>query len=398
MSDAALYSLGSLASAGINAAGNKKSQERAYNYTKQLNEQAREWQLMMWNLQNEYNLPANEVKRLLDAGINPALQFSNAGAGAAPVPSASSGGSVGSPSLSVPNLGVAASVAQSQQRVENETLVAKSQADLNEANADAARASAGLSDEQANYTKLNAEIIEATKDIVKEHKALSYRMDELAYALGLNKKTRDDIYTASFASENARRLEHMRLDNRLLERRYDLLQKQIDLAVATKKLTEQQAREVSLRADMLFCDRYFAEWSYNYAREFNKSIYGSSDSVNAGSEAFQNVIFVAKKNIANSVVRSQFNEAILSNDYGFEINHGRDYRFYQYEDLRRGANLKRVHQYTDVISSISQAASMAVSAGSSAAYRGAIVKSMNRTNRSFGFPGYGITPNYDFDF
>lgn len=39
---------------------------------------AREWQEKMWNLQNEYNLPVNQVARLKDAGINPNLAFGSA--------------------------------------------------------------------------------------------------------------------------------------------------------------------------------------------------------------------------------------------------------------------------------------------------------------------------------
>lgn len=39
---------------------------------------SREWQEKMWHLQNEYNLPVNQVARLKDAGINPNLAFGSA--------------------------------------------------------------------------------------------------------------------------------------------------------------------------------------------------------------------------------------------------------------------------------------------------------------------------------
>lgn len=39
---------------------------------------AREWQEKMWNLQNQYNLPVNQVARLKEAGINPNLAFGSA--------------------------------------------------------------------------------------------------------------------------------------------------------------------------------------------------------------------------------------------------------------------------------------------------------------------------------
>lgn len=41
----------------------------------QLSKEAREWDLEMWNRQNQYNLPANQIKRLRDAGLNPNLAY-----------------------------------------------------------------------------------------------------------------------------------------------------------------------------------------------------------------------------------------------------------------------------------------------------------------------------------
>lgn len=37
--------------------------------------------LKQWNRENEYNLPKNQVKRLLDAGLNPALMYQNGASG-----------------------------------------------------------------------------------------------------------------------------------------------------------------------------------------------------------------------------------------------------------------------------------------------------------------------------
>lgn len=65
--------LGSAISGGINSA-----EARA----------ARDWQEEMWNKQNEYNLPANQMKRLQDAGLNPAILAAGGTANtSAPVPS-----------------------------------------------------------------------------------------------------------------------------------------------------------------------------------------------------------------------------------------------------------------------------------------------------------------------
>lgn len=48
----------------------------AYNRKRQ--QQSQDWAEKMWNAQNEYNLPINQVKRLREAGINPNLAFGSA--------------------------------------------------------------------------------------------------------------------------------------------------------------------------------------------------------------------------------------------------------------------------------------------------------------------------------
>jgi hypothetical protein len=49
---------------------------------------ARDWQEEMWEKQNEYNLPQNQLKRLQDAGLNPAILAAGGTANtSAPIPS-----------------------------------------------------------------------------------------------------------------------------------------------------------------------------------------------------------------------------------------------------------------------------------------------------------------------
>lgn len=55
-------------------------------YNRSLTQDERNWQLEMWNKQNEYNLPINQRKRLEEAGINPNVAFGNSASNvAAPV-------------------------------------------------------------------------------------------------------------------------------------------------------------------------------------------------------------------------------------------------------------------------------------------------------------------------
>lgn len=46
-----------------------QAKQRALNY--RLQQEQNSWNLDMWNKQNEYNLPANQINRLIAAGINP---------------------------------------------------------------------------------------------------------------------------------------------------------------------------------------------------------------------------------------------------------------------------------------------------------------------------------------
>lgn len=42
---------------------------------RQANQEAREWQYEMWKMNNEYNTPANQKQRLIDAKLNPSLMY-----------------------------------------------------------------------------------------------------------------------------------------------------------------------------------------------------------------------------------------------------------------------------------------------------------------------------------
>lgn len=52
-----------------------------YYFNKKLAEQQNEYNLQMWNLQNEYNSPAAQMKRLEDAGLNTALMYGQGSTG-----------------------------------------------------------------------------------------------------------------------------------------------------------------------------------------------------------------------------------------------------------------------------------------------------------------------------
>lgn len=80
---------------------NQKLQEQQYQYNQALAQQAYDWQNDFWQMQQEYNTPANQRARLEEAGLNPALiygagQGANVAGGLSSTPQAS----VGTPSTS----------------------------------------------------------------------------------------------------------------------------------------------------------------------------------------------------------------------------------------------------------------------------------------------------------
>lgn len=52
-----------------------------YKYQKQLAEQQNQYNIDMWKMQADYNSPANQMKRFDEAGLNPALMYSQGNAG-----------------------------------------------------------------------------------------------------------------------------------------------------------------------------------------------------------------------------------------------------------------------------------------------------------------------------
>lgn len=56
---------------------NWQSQNSTNRTNQQLAQQANDWSIAQWNRENAYNLPVNQVRRLKEAGINPAMMFAN---------------------------------------------------------------------------------------------------------------------------------------------------------------------------------------------------------------------------------------------------------------------------------------------------------------------------------
>lgn len=68
-------------SSAISGAFGLIGQRLNYKYNKQLQDQQNQFNLDMWNLQNEYNSPQAQMKRFEEAGLNPALIYSQGNPG-----------------------------------------------------------------------------------------------------------------------------------------------------------------------------------------------------------------------------------------------------------------------------------------------------------------------------
>lgn len=150
-----------IADYAVSSSGGRKAQQRAQKYTERNMAQAQQYTidnykmqyqgaLDQWNRENAYNTPQAQMQRNVDAGLNPNLV-----AGAGGVQNTS--GNMGSASVSPSPAPSGASGQQPQLnldpisagRLQNETMLARSQAQLNQANANQLNSLAGKNDVEA---------------------------------------------------------------------------------------------------------------------------------------------------------------------------------------------------------------------------------------------------------
>lgn len=134
-----------LGSAQMIAASNTSKEDRKL--IRQQNEISRQWNEKVWHMQNEYNLPKNQLARLVDSGLNPALMYGEATSGLAQNVNGTYGAASTNPSqlpqaiANVQNSMIARENFNVQmENVRASTELMRSQAVKNSADADLARA------------------------------------------------------------------------------------------------------------------------------------------------------------------------------------------------------------------------------------------------------------------
>lgn len=91
---AGVSALGGLFSGSTSYRNNKKLLDRQNQYNKEMAEWSFNRDVDMWNRQNVYNSPVEQMKRLKEAGLNPNLMYGNG--------SASTGNATGAPTMNAP--------------------------------------------------------------------------------------------------------------------------------------------------------------------------------------------------------------------------------------------------------------------------------------------------------
>lgn len=166
-------------------------------------------QLKFWRMQNEYNLPTNQRQRLEDAGLNPALMYSNGGV-------ANTAGQLSQTAESgIPqNPFTFAQVLQQKQALES----AKAQTELVREQAENARQERNIIQLEGQMKKLDLELFPIKKKIL-ESKSLSAdiknKLDSLDLFIKEATKS-DSIEMSHFSLNHARAsLESLLMSNEL---------------------------------------------------------------------------------------------------------------------------------------------------------------------------------------
>ena len=147
-----------------------QNQQEAIEANKQMQQEQNEWNLNLWRMNNDYNLPVNQVQRLKAAGLNPALMY---GANGSTGISASPAQGV-NPARINPVINSFSGVTDTigavfdrllQQKIA-QSGIAKNTADSTKALADAAEASANAKKAGADTRRINYEIDKLLPSIV----------------------------------------------------------------------------------------------------------------------------------------------------------------------------------------------------------------------------------------
>ncbi len=249
---------------GLNLAGNlytnmqnRRSQNAANRLNYQMQQEQNAWNERMWHINNEYNTPANQMKRLLAAGLNPDLMYGNPSQGTSAAPAQ---GTTPSHAEAFQSLGFGDMFSNAQQLMmqkkanDAQIKLMNSQAEQMDTETQLKKKDLGTYDKRFELVKQAAE--DSSKKIMSEIEVNKQsilescsRISELAAREKLTlEQAATEVVNRAFLQESFQdRLEQIRLQNKLTKAEIAKANKLVKL-IAEQILTE-QARQLNLTED-----------------------------------------------------------------------------------------------------------------------------------------------------
>lgn len=236
---------------------NRQSIEETNRLNYQMQQQQNAWNERMWHMYNEYNTPANQIKRLKEAGLNPNLLYGNPSQGTSSSPAQ---GTNPAQAQAFQSLGFGDMFSNAQQLMmqkkanDAQIKLMNSQAEQMDAETQLKKKDLGTYDQRFELVKQASE--DASKKIMSEIEVNQQSIIESAGRVALlsaqEKMTLEqaatEVVNRAFLQESFQdRLEQIRLQNKLTKAEAAKANKMIQL-LAEQILTE-QARQINITED-----------------------------------------------------------------------------------------------------------------------------------------------------
>lgn len=282
--------------AGDNKADAEDLMIKQHNLAMKSQWDAQSWQKYMWDLTNEYNLPANSVQRLKDAGLNPSLMYGSGdtagqASGASSSPTSSPGGTPSIQRIPMQTVSPGLLTASSDIRLrdadsklaEEKAFTERSQQSLNSFTSILQQALAGKAGAEADLAKVNKSIGDIQHlflvDTFDDRKAITHEsLNELRKSISyLDEQVISLQATNSVAYESAQwELKRLKADTAVAvaqaeyQRYYnkEMLPSQVELLRNTILLQTPGVMRIAnfmdnIHSDDDYRDKVFGRWTVN---------------------------------------------------------------------------------------------------------------------------------------
>lgn len=270
----AIGAASNLAGGALNAMSQNRQNKKSREWSSQMYDKQKGDNLAFWTQQNEYNSPAQQMKRLKEAGLNPALMYGGGGG--------SGGGSA--PSIKTPEVQKAQFQApEFGTGVQNAgTSVINSIYDyelkeqqLNNLKSDntVKLTQAELLASQIDRSKFDLDLDSQLREVSADARRESLRQQQINNKVAINRDEREALSTAQSIKEGVQRIISMRLkDSSTKEETQNLKAKRANINKDTQlKAAELELRKKGIGPNDSMWTRMLATIIQNYLEEFHKT-------------------------------------------------------------------------------------------------------------------------------